>query len=397
MRKAKQSTAKNVMVLMVDSTDHVTGKTGLTLTITASKDGAAFASITPTVTERGSGWYNLALTTAHTNTLGDLALHITGTAADPADMVLLVEAGSTDADVSTRSTFAGGAVASVTGAVGSVTGLNPALLDVAVSTRSTFAGGAVASVTAAVTLPSIPANWITAAGINAAALNGKGDWNVGKTGYSLTVTPPTAVQVRQEIDSNSTKLDAAISTRMATFTYTAPPTAAAIRTEIDSNSTKLDVAVGTRLATASYSAPPTVSAIRTEIDINSTKLDVAVGTRMATFSYTAPPTAAAIRAEIDANSTKLDATVSSRMATFTYTAPDNATITTINGKLPALVGGRVDASVGAMAANVLTGAAISVGALNGKGNWNIGKTGYTLTVSPPTASVVADAVWGKVL
>lgn len=36
--------------------------------------------------------------------------------------------------------------------------------------------GSVASVTAAVTLPSIPAGWITAAGITAEALNGKGDW-----------------------------------------------------------------------------------------------------------------------------------------------------------------------------------------------------------------------------
>lgn len=96
MRKAKQSTAKNVMVLMVDSTDHVTGKTGLTLTITASKDGGAFGSISPTVTERGNGWYSLALTASHTDTLGDLALHITGAAADPADMVLLVEARSVD-------------------------------------------------------------------------------------------------------------------------------------------------------------------------------------------------------------------------------------------------------------------------------------------------------------
>lgn len=102
MRKAKQSTAKNVMVLMVDSTDHVTGKAGLTLTITASKDGGAFASISPTVTERGNGWYSLALIASHTDTLGDLALHITGTGADPADMVLLIEAGATDADVSTR-------------------------------------------------------------------------------------------------------------------------------------------------------------------------------------------------------------------------------------------------------------------------------------------------------
>ncbi len=83
----KQSTARNRMILMIDSGDHVTGKTGLTLTITASKDGAAFASISPTVTERGTGWYSLALTTSHTDTLGDLALHITGASADPTDIV----------------------------------------------------------------------------------------------------------------------------------------------------------------------------------------------------------------------------------------------------------------------------------------------------------------------
>lgn len=82
----KQSTARNVLVFMTDSADHVAGKTGLTLTITASKDGAAFASISPTVTERGNGWYSLALTTSHTDTLGDLALHVTATGADPTDL-----------------------------------------------------------------------------------------------------------------------------------------------------------------------------------------------------------------------------------------------------------------------------------------------------------------------
>lgn len=87
MSLLKQSTARDKMVFMTDSSDHVTGKTGLTLTITASKNGAAFASITPTVTERGNGWYSLALTSSHTDTLGDLALHITGTAADPSDLV----------------------------------------------------------------------------------------------------------------------------------------------------------------------------------------------------------------------------------------------------------------------------------------------------------------------
>lgn len=83
----KLSTARSVVAFMADASDHVTGKTGLTLTITASKDGAAFASITPTVTELVNGWYKLALTASHTDTLGDLALHVTGSGADPSDLV----------------------------------------------------------------------------------------------------------------------------------------------------------------------------------------------------------------------------------------------------------------------------------------------------------------------
>jgi ribosomal protein L18 len=61
-------------------------------------------------------------------------------------------------------------------------------LDATVSSRSTYAGGAVASVTAAVTLPAIPANWITAAGITAAALNGKGDWSTYAGGDTAGTT-----------------------------------------------------------------------------------------------------------------------------------------------------------------------------------------------------------------
>jgi hypothetical protein len=86
-----QSAARNVLIFMKDAADHLSGKTSLSLTITASKDGGAFAAITPTVTERGNGWYNLALTTDHTDTLGTLALHVTGAGADPTDITYLVE------------------------------------------------------------------------------------------------------------------------------------------------------------------------------------------------------------------------------------------------------------------------------------------------------------------
>lgn len=72
---------------MVDSTDHVTGKTGLTPTVTLRKVGGAFASPAGAVTEIASGWYEVAGNATDNNTLGPLLLHATGTAADPTDVV----------------------------------------------------------------------------------------------------------------------------------------------------------------------------------------------------------------------------------------------------------------------------------------------------------------------
>jgi len=56
---------------------------------------------------------------------------------------------------------------------------------------TTHTGAVIPTVTTLTNLPAITANWLTAAGINAGALDGKGDWNIGKTGYSLTQTFPT--------------------------------------------------------------------------------------------------------------------------------------------------------------------------------------------------------------
>lgn len=92
MRVLKRSTARTIAVFLTDSSDHITGKTGATLTVTASKAGAAFASISPTVTELSSGWYSVALTTSHTDTFGDLAIHATASGADPIDLLCQVVA-----------------------------------------------------------------------------------------------------------------------------------------------------------------------------------------------------------------------------------------------------------------------------------------------------------------
>ncbi len=90
MRILKQSVAANVMIFLTSEIDHITGIAGVTPVITLSKNGGAFAGISPVVSDRGNGWYNIQLTTSHTDTVGDLALHITGTGADPADLVMYV-------------------------------------------------------------------------------------------------------------------------------------------------------------------------------------------------------------------------------------------------------------------------------------------------------------------
>lgn len=70
--------------------------------------------------------------------------------------------------------------------------------------------------------------------------------------------------------------------------------------------------------------------------------------------------------------TALDTNIGSRLAAASYTAPDNATITAIAGytdsiesRIPAaLVGGRMDVSVGAMETDVLTASALATSAVS---------------------------------
>jgi len=87
VRTIKQSTAATVLFFLRDATTG-RGKSGFNsginaqnIAIVASKNGAAGATITPTLTDLGSslgaGWYSMALTSSHTDTLGELVFHIT--------------------------------------------------------------------------------------------------------------------------------------------------------------------------------------------------------------------------------------------------------------------------------------------------------------------------------
>jgi hypothetical protein len=82
----KQSTAvAPLLFLMVDSSDHITGKTGLSPTVTISKNGGAFATPAGAVTELSGGWYKIAANATDSNTVGQIAIHATASGADPCD------------------------------------------------------------------------------------------------------------------------------------------------------------------------------------------------------------------------------------------------------------------------------------------------------------------------
>ncbi len=97
MRVIEQQTTPTLLFLLVASTDHFTPLTGLgsAPVVTLSKNGGAFAAATNTVSEVGNGWYKIILTAAETYSAGvtgwDLALHATGTGADPTDRLVVVE------------------------------------------------------------------------------------------------------------------------------------------------------------------------------------------------------------------------------------------------------------------------------------------------------------------
>lgn len=185
MYPLKQSTSFNGILFAHDvNGDAVTGKVDGDWTKRISKNAGAFAAMTVTVTEMEAGFYSFTLSSSHTDTLDLLTVRFSASGVKQVNLMWRVLAKTTDDLMSTytqptgflAATFPSGTVANTTN----------------------ITAGTITTVTTATNLtnlPSIPANWLTAAGINAAALNGKGDWNINKTGYSLAASAIGATEI----------------------------------------------------------------------------------------------------------------------------------------------------------------------------------------------------------
>jgi hypothetical protein len=148
------------------------------------------------------------------------------------------------------------------------------------------------------------------------------------------------------------RIDGTITSRMATYTQPTGFLAATFPTTVAST-TNITAATGVVLSGVTHTGAviPTVSAVT---GLTASNLDAAVSSRMAT--YTQPTGFLA--------------------ATFPTTVASTTNITSATGVTVSTIG-----------ANVITAGSIAASALDGKGNWNVGKTGYALS----TAGI--QAIW----
>src|SRR5262252_2393612 len=176
------------------TSDGKTPATGKTIAITISKNGTAFGNPNAgavNATEISSGFYKFTLDTTDTGTAGPLAWRgAEATINDAGDVLSVVNAHNAGFD---------GIANATAGAAGGVAIVGSAMT-LAANQHVIVDSGTVTNLT---NLPAIPANWITAAGITAAALNGKGDWLTS----GAYVTPPTVSAIAAGVWQDATAAD----------------------------------------------------------------------------------------------------------------------------------------------------------------------------------------------
>jgi hypothetical protein len=372
-------TARHLFFLMIDSTDHISGKAGLSPTVTLSKNGAAFASPAGAVTEISSGWYKLAGNATDENTAGPLLLHATGTGADPCDAIFEVVAYDPDDSVRLGLTALPNAAAGANGGLptGNASG------QVVVSSTATgaiaaasFAAGAIdaaAIATDAIGSAELAASAVTE--IQAAVAAGSVAAVTGSVGSIAAGGIAAAAFAAGAIDAAAIATDAIGAAELAAAAAT--KIAGAIWDEARSG----HVSAGTfGQGVASVQGNVTGSAASVTGAVGSVTGAVgsvaAAGIAAASFAAgaidaaaiaTDAITAAKIAADaIGASELGADAVteIQSGLATAAALATVQADTDDLQTRLPAaLVSGRIDASVGAMAANTVTAAAIAADAI----------------------------------
>ena len=223
-----------------------------------------------------------------------------------------------------------------------------------------------------------------------------------------------ASQVRTELSVELGRVDQNISSRLAAADYVAPsaaPSVVDIRTELDANSTKLanlDASVSSRLADADYTAPtsaPSVADIRSELAVELGRLDASVSSRLAGSAYTAPttpPTAAQIATAVEGSLLNegdgqqlLNAIVgaigNTNLSEVSLVAAVRADLERTGGKLDNIPTTSAP-SASTVAGAVRTELGTELGRIDAAVSTRLASASYTAPTTPPTAAQNASAV-----
>lgn len=430
----KQSVAADIMLgPFVDSTDGFTPETALTITqpdIRLSKNGGAFAqkSAAQTLTHGENGWYPCNLSTTDTNTLGLLTVAVYESGALPVwREFMVVTAQVYDSYLSTDVLQVD--VAQWLGTAAAT----PTVAGVPEVDATHWRGSALAAGIAGVPLVEV-AYWLgslvatpTVAGVPEvdtthylgtaapALVGGRYDASVGAMAANVITAAATATDFSTEVntavlavlgaladaaaDGDPTSADTLmmyvkqlVNTLVGTAGIPTFPTSA-----VPANAVSLAESIRQiydEVAGVNGITPPAASAVttlQTDVDdiqarlpaaLVSGRMDSSVGA-MAANVMTAAAAAADLTTELQAG-----------LATSAALATVQSDTDNIQTRLPtALVSGRMDSLVGAMANDVLTAAATAA-------DFSTETNASVLAAMPaaaPTAAVVADAVWDEAI
>lgn len=410
MQQVKQSSAtRHIMFLMVDSTDHVTGKTGLTPTVTLSKNAAAFAAAAGAVTEVSSGWYKLAANATDSNTIGLLALHATGTAADPTDMIA-ANIVAYDPDDAVRL----GLTALPNATAGANTGLPVVGTQVPNATAGASAGLLISGSNSGTT--TLAALTITGTTTHTGTTVHTGNVSMAA---GLTVTQSTTNGAGISVTGNGSGAGMDL---IGGNAVTTTPAGAGFKLTGGTASTGAGGVAGVALVALGGAGAASTNGAAVGVTLTGGGTNT-VASAAHGFSVVGASTGAGLNASSGAGATgngitatALSTNGSGMTLVKTGTGSDlNATVTPLTlAKTTNITGfndiaatavvssGAITTSGGAVStvttltnlpaitANWLTAAGINAAALNGKGDWNVGKTGYALTATTGLGNQTAN-------
>lgn len=356
MYPVKQSTALDIVFFAHDSNgDAVTGKVNGDFTKRISKDGAAFAAMTVTISERENGWYHAQLSTSHTDTLGVLSLTFTATGIKQVNLQYRVHARIPD-DLAFPTTSGRSLDVTATGAAGidwgnvenASTAVNLSATNIDVDQVVASVSGSVGSIASGgIAAASFASGAIDNAAIATDAIGSAELAASAITEIQAGLSTLTAAQVNTEVDTAlaDIRLDELLSAD-SDIDGAAPPTVGSVFHELLTKTT------------GSFTYDQTtdsLEAIRDRGDAAwTTATSVAVSAGGITASSFASGAIDAAAIATDAiGSAELAASaiteIQSGLATASALATVQADTDDIQARLPAvLIGGRIDANVGAI-------------------------------------------------